>query len=277
MRTRLLLAAGAVLLLLVIAACGGDGDGEASAPASAEEPTPASAPPPSASEEPAEPVAAAAIPIDEPGTLGTTTLTIAGNDLELTVVLPESYVAGAEHPVLLAFPPGGQGQAEVNFGLAAYWAAEAQKRGWIVVSPAAPEGALFFQGSEAIVPELLETVAATYPPEGGRFHVGGISNGGLSSFRVALESPERFASVLVLPGFPPTGDDLAQLDRLAEIPVRMFVGENDTAWVEAAEETRDGLESAGGDVELTVAAGEGHIIRTLSGAELFDLLDAARP
>ena len=45
--------------------------------------------------------------------------------------------------------------------------------------------------------------AATYPPEGGRFHVGGISNGGLSSFRVAVESPERFASLVVLPGFAP--------------------------------------------------------------------------
>lgn len=273
MRTRSLLAAGAVLIVGLAAACGGDG----AAPAPADEP-PASGLSASepATSEPAGAVEVAPIPIDRPGARETTTLTIAGNDLELTVVLPQSYTAGEEYPILLALPPGGQGQAEVDFALDAYWAAEAQRRGWIVVSPVAPDGTLFFRGSEAIVPELLDAVAATYPPEGGRFHVGGISNGGLSSFRVALRSPERFVSLVVLPGHPPTGDDLDRIGRLAEIPVRMFVGENDTGWVEAAQAARDALDDAGGDVELTIVAGEGHIIRSLTGAELFDLLDAAR-
>ena len=71
------------------------------------------------------------------------------------------------------------------------------------------------------MPELLDAIAATYPPEDGRFHVGGISNGGLSSFRVAINSPERFASVVVLPGFAPTASDVEKLDRLATIPVHM--------------------------------------------------------
>lgn len=258
MRSRVPLVVAAAAIGLIAAACGGE---------SAAEPTPEPAP---------GAVGVAPIAIDTPGVRETTTLQIAGNDLDLTIVLPDDYVAGEQRPVLLAFPPGGQGQSEVDAGLDAYWAAEARTRGWIVVSPVAPEGALFFQGSEAIVPELLDAIAATYPPEGGRFHVAGISNGGLSSFRVALESPERFASVVVLPGFPPTADDLAQLDVLAQIPVRMFVGETDTSWVDAAAEARDALEDAGGDVALTIAPGEGHILRSLTGAELFDLLDAAR-
>lgn len=191
-------------------------------------------------------------------------------------MLPAEYVPGETYPILLALPPGGQGQREADAGLDRCWADEAQRHGWIVVSPVAPERALFFQGSEAVIPELLDTVTATYPPEDGRFYVGGISNGGLSSFRVALDSPERFASVTTLPGHPPTGDDLARLDGLAEIPVRMFVGENDDGWVEAAENARDALEQAGGHVELTIAAGEGHIIGSLTGVELFDLLDTAR-
>ena len=82
--------------------------------------------------------------------------------------------------------------------------------------------------------------------------------------------------MVTLPGFAPTADDVARLGGLAAIPVRMFVGETDTSWVEAAEQAREALEALGGDVELTIAPGEGHIIRSLTGAELFDLLDAAR-
>ena len=256
MRTTPLLLVAAATLAVSVAACGGESSDSAASP-------------------PAEP-ALSPIPVETPGARETATVQIAGNDLELTVVLPGDFVAGEKHPILLAFPPGGQGQREVDFALDAYWAAEARSRGWIVVSPAAPEGALFFQGSEALVPELLDTIAATYPPEGGRFHVGGISNGGLSSFRVAVESPERFASLTVLPGFPPTEDDLERLAALADVPVRMFVGETDTSWVRGAEQALEVLEAAGGDVELTIAAGEGHILRSLTGAELFDLLEAAR-
>ena len=270
MRHYTLLPAAAATAIMLSAACGGNSSGNETAPA-AQPGSPAEGAPP-----PQTPPVSAQIAVDEPGARETVTLTIASNDVQLTVVLPDDFVAGEPHQILLAFPPGGQGQSEVDFGLDAYWASEAQRRGWIVVSPVAPEGALFFQGSETIVPELLDTIAATYPPEDGRFHVGGISNGGLSSFRVAINSPERFASLVALPGFPPTADDIGKLDRLAGIPVRMFVGENDTSWVEGAETARETLEAQGGDVSLTVAPGEGHILQSLNGAELFDLLDAAR-
>ncbi|MGI9657401.1 MAG: alpha/beta hydrolase-fold protein [Gaiellaceae bacterium] len=271
MRAPILLATATAGVALLLAACGGDDSDTAtpaSEPAQPTESTPTPEPPAAAQVDP--------LPVDQPGARETVTLSIAGNDLQLTVVLPDDFVAGETRPILLALPPGGQGQPEVDFGLDTYWAAEARRRGWIVVSPVAPEGALFFQGSEALVPELLDTVAATYPPEDGRFHVAGISNGGLSSFRVAVEFPERFASVITLPGFAPTAGDLAKFDGIVGIPVRMFVGETDTSWVEGGEQARDALEELGGDVELTIAPDEGHIIRSLTGAELFDLLDAAR-
>lgn len=274
MRRYVLLFTAATALVALAAACGGDSETDEAAPAvetvAAE--APADATP--AAETPT--TVEAQLVAGEPGSRETVSVTVAGNDVQLTVVLPDNFLAGEPHPTLLAFPPGGQAQSQVDFGLDAYWASEAQRRGWIVVSPVAPEGTLFFQGSEAIVPELLDTIAATYPPEGGLFHVGGISNGGLSSFRVAINSPERFASVVVLPGFAPTAGDVEKLDRLAGIPVRMFVGENDPQWVEGGETAQAALEASGGDVSLTIAPGEGHIIQSLSGAELFDLLDAAR-
>ena len=81
--------------------------------------------------------------------------------------------------------------------------------------------------------------------------------------------------MVVLPGFAPTAADVEKLDRLAAIPVHMFVGETDTSWIEGAETVRETLEGHGGDVSLTIAPGEGHIIQSLTGGELFDLLDAA--
>jgi hypothetical protein len=44
---------------------------------------------------------------------------------------------------LLALPPGDQSKELVAAGLRLYWEAQAKKRGWVVISPAAPEGTRF--------------------------------------------------------------------------------------------------------------------------------------
>ena len=197
-----------------------------------------------------------------------------GTPLEYGVVLPDGYVAGESYPVLLAFPPGPQTKAMVVAGNG-YWGAEAQKRGWVVVSPIAPGGTLFFQGAEQYLPEFLERIAALYPPQGGKLHLAGVSNGGISSFRIATIMPEQFASITAVPGFPQTAD-FEQLGKLVEIPIAMFVGENDTSWVERMTATEAELKQLGGQVSLTIVPNEGHVIQSLTGAELYDLLDSYR-
>lgn len=199
-----------------------------------------------------------------------------GMTLQYAVVLPKNFDATREYPVLLAFPPGGQNQAMVQTGLDSYWAKEAGKRGWIVLSPVAPGGQLFFQGSEAYIPEFLGRTAATYRPEGGKYHIAGISNGGLSAFRVALEHPDKVRSLLVLPGFPYTEEDFQQLEKLKNIPVAMFVGEQDTTWLEAMQATEKELSRLGGTVSLEIVPGEQHVIKSLTGEKLFDLLESFR-
>jgi pimeloyl-ACP methyl ester carboxylesterase len=198
-----------------------------------------------------------------------------GRTIEYALVAPEGFVRGETYPTLLALPPGGQGTREVGVALDAYWEAEAIARGWVVVSPAAP-GELFFEGGERFLPALLDEVRRFVVPEGGRFHLAGVSNGGLSAFRIALDHPELFRSLLVLPGFPPSGEDFDHLDRLAGIPVSMYVGENDTEWRAEAERTTEELRRLGGQVTLTVSPGEGHILQNVHPDELFDFLDAAR-
>ncbi|MCB0163569.1 MAG: hypothetical protein KDI79_05035 [Anaerolineae bacterium] len=207
------------------------------------------------------------------------TIKLADNKiLEYALALPAGFDPARPYPVLLAFPPGLQSRDMVAWGLSSYWLPEARRRGWLVVSPAAPHGVLFFKGAEALIPEFLQQIAAQVTLEGDKFHLAGISNGGISSFRIALNNPELFHSITVLPGFPPTDADMDNLAVLKNIPVNMFVGQQDTVWVDKMKAAQIKLTELGGSATLEVVSGEGHVIQRLAGGqELFDLLDSLRP
>lgn len=198
--------------------------------------------------------------------------------LEYALVLPDNFFDPEQHyPTLLTFPPGPQSHDMVAWGLNSYWLFEAQRRDWIVISPTTPDGVLFFEGAERLIPEFFAQVTTQYPPEGGKVHLAGISNGGISAFRIALNNPEPFHSITVLPGFPPTDQDVNRLATLKHLPVTMFVGEHDSDWVDKMVETEARLIEAGGQASLSVVPGEDHVIQSLGGGrELFDLLDSVR-
>lgn len=199
-----------------------------------------------------------------------------GSTLRYALVLPEDFDPAQTYPILLALPPGRQDERMVEAGLGRYWGERASALGWIVISPAAPGGVSFIEGSERHIPRLLEQARAEFHPEGGGFHLAGASNGGRGAFRVALEHPEDFLSLTVLPGFPPTADDFAHLDRLAGIPVRLAVGGADVQWIGRMEETVARLREFGGDVELEIFAGEGHVPPSLDGGAVMERLEALR-
>jgi predicted peptidase len=198
-----------------------------------------------------------------------------GTSLEYALFLPAGYDPERDYPVLLALPPGAQTREMVDAGMSGYWGHGPVDRDWIVISPAAPDGRLFFQGSELLIPEFLEEIASEYPPEGGKFHLAGISNGGISAFRLVVNQPEKFRSILVVPGFP-KGEDFQKLKNLAGIPVAMFVGEFDSSWREAMISTEQELSRLNIPATLEIVPGEGHVIQGLSGDRLFDLLESFR-
>ena len=206
------------------------------------------------------------------------TIKLADNKtLEYALALPPGFDPARRYPILLALPPGSQNRDMVAWGLSSYWLPEARRRDWLVISPAAPAGVSFFKGSETLIPEFLQRIEAQVTPEGGKYHLAGISNGGISSFRIALNNPELFHSITVLPGFPPTDADMDNLAALKGIPVSMFVGEQDTVWVEKMKAAQVRLTQLGGTSALDIVAGEGHVIQRLAGGrELFDLLDSLR-
>lgn len=224
---------------------------------------------------PTEEVAMVAVTL-EPGQVYQQMVMEDGVVLDYGLIVPEGFVVGEVYPVLLALPPGSQTRSLVGIGLDSYWRWEPPGRGWVVISPAAPDGELFFQGSERYMPEFLARMTGLFEPEGGKVHVAGISNGGLSAFTIATTFPEWVHSVVVLPGYARPGEPFDNLHRLKDIPVHMFVGAEDTPWVSQAQATADRLTELGGTVSLEFVPDEGHVIQSLTGEQLYELLDLLR-
>jgi dipeptidyl aminopeptidase/acylaminoacyl peptidase len=200
-----------------------------------------------------------------------------GTKIDYVLLVAAGRTVGQPGKVLFTFPPGGQDLDLTQQIVDQRWGPEALSRDWVVVSPAAPSTGLFYSDPSArLVPELLDAVAAQYPPDGGRFDLGGVSNGGLSAFKAALTYPERFRSLVVFPGYSEGGGDDPRLSVLKDIGVSMFVGGDDGGWLEPSQQTEQTLKGLGYSVELHVIPGEGHIIGSLTGADLFDAMERVR-
>ncbi len=197
--------------------------------------------------------------------------------LEFVVVYPDDLDLTKDHPVLIAFPPGDQSKSMVEWGLNKYWIDWSKKRNWIVISPIAPGGLPFYEGASVHIPDLLDWVRQEYRIEGDQFHVAGVSAGGYSGFRVAIDYPQNFFSLTGLPGLPPEEEDHQKLDSLLNMKVNMYAGQNDFDWVQAMETTAQELVDLGVDVTFMIIPYEGHVINSITPAMLFDLFNTLRP
>lgn len=187
-----------------------------------------------------------------------------GSEIVYALALPEGFRRDKTYPALLAFPGGQQNVESVDGALSRFWEREAVKRGYLVFSPAAPPGKPFYESGADLIPEFLERQRAAFKIEGGKFHVAGSSNGGVSAFVVAIRRPELFHSLTALAGFPVEPADFERLDRLRHVKVSMFVGDGDLYWKEGMERTRLRLLSLGKAVYFEVVPRNGHFLPALS-------------
>lgn len=195
-----------------------------------------------------------------------------GTKLTYALLLPDEFSNDLTYPVLLAFPPGPQDREMVQIMMDQPWIQDLSNRDWIIMIPQSPNQ-LFFQASSKYIPELVEETKK-FNPEGGKIHVAGISNGGISSFTTAISNPESIHSVTVLPGYPVTLDGLG---KIIDIQVAMFAGEFDTSWVERMNETYTALNRIGGQVSFEVIPNEQHIMYSLAtSSRLTELLESRR-
>src|ERR1051326_3704905 len=121
--------------------------------------------------------------------------------VQYKVVLPNGYDPAKAYPAILAFGGGPQDMNTINGILTRNFRAEAEKRGYIVIAPAAPDEDLFFEEGARIFPEFLKMILADYKIQDNKFHIAGPSNGGIASFHVAAANPDYFLSVTAFPGY----------------------------------------------------------------------------
>jgi predicted peptidase len=189
------------------------------------------------------------------------------------VVLPSGYDPAKAYPAILAFGGGPQTMNTVDSVLDRNLRAEAEKRGYIVVAPAAPNDQLFFEDGARIFPEFLKLILADYKIQDNKFHIAGPSNGGIAAFHVAAANPQYFLSVTAFPGYMWESSP-AKLQAISKMCVFMYVGENDQyMWHSEMKQEAEWLRSKGTVARYTVEKGQPHRMETLAGANAGRLFD----
>lgn len=201
-------------------------------------------------------------------------LQVAGTEVDYKVVLPDGYDATKAYPAILAFGGGPQTLRTVDAILDRNFKAEAERRGYIVIAPAVKEGGdLFFQGGEHIFPAFLQAMLKDYKIADNKFHIAGISNGGITAMHIAALHPAYFLSATALPGYlwEPSEKKLTALENMC---VYLYVGENDEyRWHDEMESEVKFLSARGTVAKYSVEKDQPHRIETLAGANAGRLFD----
>ena len=198
---------------------------------------------------------------------------VGGTTVHYKVVLPNGYDPATAYPAILALGGGPQTMNTVDGILTRNFRAEAEKRGYIVVAPAAPDGQLFFEEGARVIPEFLKAILADYKIRDGKFHVAGPSNGGIAAFHVAAASPQYFLSVTAFPGYM-WQPSAAKLQAISKMCVFTYVGELDEyMWHPEMSKEAEFLRSKGAVARYTVEKGQPHRLDTLAGANAARLFD----
>jgi poly(3-hydroxybutyrate) depolymerase len=204
---------------------------------------------------------------------------IAGTTVHYKLILPNGYDSAKAYPAVLAFPGGPQNMDTVEGTVEQNWREPAERLGYIVIVPAAPDGQLFFEDEGAkVFPEFLTKLLGNFKILDNKFHIAGVSNGGLSAFRIAASYPQYFWSVTGLPGYLLDATP-ARIRALAKLCINMYSGEMDTSWLESEKVQAAQFRAQGFTVEFNEEPGQGHVMRTLEGpaaARLFKQFEQAR-
>jgi poly(3-hydroxybutyrate) depolymerase len=199
------------------------------------------------------PITAGADIIEKSGMFG-------GLKLTYKVVLPDGYDTTRAYPAVLVFTGGPQTLQMAANTLESDWRREGERRGYILVSPGTPDGSLFFESAARVFPELLEHLLHDYKVKGGKFHVAGHSNGGLSAFHVAARYPQYFTTLTGYPGLL-DGSDVGRMSALKSMCVFMHVGDQDGGWMTSMQRQADDMKKQGFKIRFTVEKNQVHRLK----------------
>src|SRR5579871_2874769 len=201
------------------------------------------------------------------------TKNVDGTTVHYKAVLPNGYDPAKAYPAILVFGGGPQTMNTVDNTLNRNFRAEAEKRGYIVIAPAAPDGQLFFDEGDRIFPEFLKMILADYKIQDDKFHIAGPSNGGIAAFHVAATNPQYFLSVTAFPGYM-WEPSAAKLQAVSKMCVFMYVGEHDPyMWHGEMKREAEFLRAKGTVARYSVEKGQPHRLETLAGDNAGRLFD----
>jgi poly(3-hydroxybutyrate) depolymerase len=201
------------------------------------------------------------------------TKNVGATTVHYKVVLPNGYDPATAYPAIVALGGGPQTMNTVDSILSRNFRAEAEKRGYIVIAPAAPDGELFFEDGARIFPEFLKLILADYKIQDNKFHIAGPSNGGIAAFHIAAAHPQYFLSVTAFPGYM-WEPSPAKLQAISKMCVFMYVGELDEyRWHNEMRREAELLRAKGTVARYTVEKGQPHRLETLAGANAARLFD----
>ena len=189
--------------------------------------------------------------------------------------LPENYVDSKGKWPLILFLHGAGGRGDdlekvKTHGPPKLIAEEERQYPFVIVSPQCPEDDWW--SAEAQIDRLnalLDEIVSRYRIDKERIYVTGLSMGGFGTWRLAIEYPDRFASIAPICG----GGNSDKAARISHVPAWVFHGAKDsTVQLSKSEEMVDALKEAGGNVKFTVYPDANHDswTETYNNPELYD-------
>ena len=186
--------------------------------------------------------------------------TFGGLTVIYKVVLPDGYDPARAYPTVLVFTGGPQTLQMAANTLETDWRKEAERRGYILVSPGTPDGSLFFEAADRVFPEFLDRILHDYQVKDGKLHVAGHSNGGLSAFHVAARYPQYFSTLTGYPGLL-EGPDVRRTQAIKPLCIFMHVGDQDGGWLPAMQKQAQDLRQRGFKIRFTVEQNQVHRLK----------------
>ena len=203
---------------------------------------------------------------------------VAGTTVDYKVLLPPGYDAAKAYPMVLVFTGGGQAIEAAENTLKTDWQGEAEKRGYIVVSPAAPDGQLFFQEGDRVFPAFLDLIRKSWKVQG-KIHIAGHSNGGLSAFHIAAKYPGYFSTVTGYPGLYQDNPEADYPAALKALCLYMHAGDMDPEWRNAMAQEAKEMSDHGFRIRFTVEPNSSHRLKAPElglSKRLFDEIESCR-
>ena len=197
--------------------------------------------------------------------------------LDYYLYLPPGYEARADWPLVLFLHGGGESGADLAkvraHGPPALIAA-GRDFPFVLLAPQNPHPDRMWD--DAALATLLDETMPALRVDPDRVVVTGLSRGGMATWRLGMQRPDRFAGLVPVAG----GGEPVYAFRLEDVPVWAFYGARDEAVpLGDARRVADRLAEAGGAVRITVYEEAGHEEtweRAYADPALYDWIEARR-